>query len=234
VRVNLRTVLCVLTISAVTECVWADEKSPETSKPAGKSTELGEKAPDFEVPIVTFENAVPIVSRTSLFDFAKDQHILLYFVSNFAVSGFESWAHRIMDDKAVYLKHHILPVFVIAGNEEHAIALKKSLRFPFLIAPDPDGTIVKQYGLPPNVTLDDWIQLKSPSTQICLIDNSRVLRYWCTPFVINQDYEYMAYRALLLGRPPDDPAVKRVEEFDRKKLASPVQKKSQDVGGKQK
>jgi peroxiredoxin len=178
---------------------------------------LGEKAPDFEVPIVRFDNGEPIVTTVRLAELVAKSNVMLCFVSDAGGAAFRPWTSRVIDDAKVYTNGDVLPIFIISADPGSPIYFKKEFRFPFHITADSNGDIIRAYGLPDGESLEVWQRGKSQLSQVCLIDRDGIVRYWCSPFVLKEDYEYVAYRAQLLRRPPDDAVLMRLEAVDRER-----------------
>jgi len=185
----------------------------------------GSKAPDFLVPIVTFDNGTPIVTREKLSVLWAKHYIMLCFVSNAGGATFRPWTIRIKDEVKAFTDNAVMPIFIISADPGSPIYFKKEFRYPFHIAADPSGDIIKAYGLPDGESLETWRQGKSPLSQACVIDREGTVRYWCSPFVLKEDYEYLFYRALLMRRPQNDRAVVRVEAQDRARESDPEEAK---------
>ena len=163
------------------------------------------------MPRVVFENGEPKTTPMRLSDLRGDKHVVLIFVSSAYEAPFELLMSRIADDAKLYTKQEVEFVVVTPAPLEECIKRKKERRIAGIIAPDQQGATATSYGVPEGMSLDEWKSGKQSRMDIVLIDKAGNCRFSRPDFDPELDYEYVAYRILLLNRSPDDPVVKRVE-----------------------
>lgn len=209
VRCAASAIFCGLILLLSTTFVRAQE-APEVS-----IVKIGEKAADFEIPIVTFVDAQPQIEMTSVKQYRWQKHLLLFFVPMTGGHRLLSLINMVRTEEEFFETQRTLPVFIMRSTPAQCIEIKKVNRLWCALVSDPEGKIVQHYGIPGGGDMSSWIT--GSETWICaaLVGKTGLLEYRDQTFNPETDFEYVCFWLTLLNRSGADQTLKKYRHLVR-------------------